>query len=122
MKTHKDLIVWQRSILLVTEVYKITKEFPKDELYGLVNQLRRAAVSIPSNIAEGAARFSKKGFCQFLYISLGSASELETQFIISRNLNYLGQDISESLQLQLSQVRKTLLGLIQSLKEKTSEK
>jgi four helix bundle protein len=117
MKTHKDLIVWQRSIQLVTDVYKITKEFPKDELYGLVNQLRRAAVSIPSNIAEGAARFSKKEFCQFLYISLGSASELETQFIISRNLNYLGQDISESLQLQLSQVRKTLLGLIQSLKE-----
>lgn len=70
MKTHKDLIAWQKSIMLVTEIYRITKGFPRDEIYGLVNQLRRASVSIPSNIAEGAARGSKKEFCQFLYISL----------------------------------------------------
>ena len=116
MKTHKDLIVWQKSICLVTEVYQITKGFPKEEMYGIVNQLRRAAISVPSNIAEGAARFSKKEFCQFLYISLGSAAELETQFIISRNLDYLGQEIYDRLLEQLSEVRKTLLGLIQSLK------
>ena len=117
MKTHKDLIVWQKSILLVTEVYKITKDFPKEEMYGIVNQLRRAAVSVPSNIAEGAARFSKKEYCQYLYISLGSVAELETQFIISGNLNYISQEISNVLLDKLSEIRKTLLGLIHSLKD-----
>ena len=89
MKTHKDLIAWQKSINLVTEVYQITKGFPKDEMYGIVNQLRRAAVSVPSNIAEVAARASKKEFCQFLYFALGSMAELETQFILCENLEYI---------------------------------
>jgi four helix bundle protein len=117
MKTHKDLIAWQKSISLVTDVYSITKSFPKDEIYGIVNQLRRASVSVPSNIAEGAARASKKEFCQFLYISLGSASEMETQIIICENLKYLDIDVSNSLQSKLIEIRKTILGLIFSLKE-----
>jgi len=117
MKTHKDLVVWQKSIQFVTEVYKITRDFPRDELYGLVSQLRRAAISVPSNIAEGAGRFSKREFCQFLYFSLGSTSELETQLIISRNLDYLGNEVFNNFITNLSEIRKTLLGLIQSLKD-----
>lgn len=88
LKTHKDLEVWKKGINLVTEIYSITKSFPKDELYGLVNQIRRAAVSIPSNIAEVAERQNKKEFIQFLYIALGIISELETQIILSQNLYY----------------------------------
>ena len=87
--THKDLDIWKLGIELVQEVYKTTAEFPKEEIYGLTNQMRRAAVSIPSNISEGAARSSKKEFIQFLYVALGSLAELETQAIISEKLGYL---------------------------------
>jgi len=117
MKSHKDLISWQKGISLVTEVYKVTKEFPKDEMYGIINQLRRAAVSVPSNIAEGAARASKKEFCQFLYISLGSLAELETQFIICENLSYCNTKLSVDLQSKLSEIRRTILGLISKLRD-----
>jgi four helix bundle protein len=117
MKTHKDLIAWQKSIALVTDIYKITKLFPKHELYGITNQLRRAAISIPSNIAEGAARVSKKEFGHFLSISLGSTAELETQFIISEKLNYLNKNESDKLQSQLHEIRKTILGLISYIKD-----
>jgi four helix bundle protein len=82
MKTHKDLEVWKKGIDLVGSVYKITKDFPKGEMYGLTSQLRRAAVSFPSNIAGGAARRSKNEFIQFLHIALGSLAEIETQLII----------------------------------------
>jgi four helix bundle protein len=116
MKTHKDLIAWQKSIDFVTEIYETTKTFPKDEIYGLVNQLRRAAVSVPSNIAEGAARSSKKEFCQFLYFSLGSTAELETQIIISKNLQYLQDDTADKIQSRLTEIRKIIIGLITSLK------
>jgi four helix bundle protein len=83
------LDIWKLGIELVQEVYKTTVEFPKEEIYGLTNQMRRAAVSIPSNISEGAARSSKKEFIQFLYVALGSLAELETQAIISEKLGYL---------------------------------
>lgn len=112
LKTHNDLDVWKRSIELVTEIYTITKSFPKDELYGLVNQIRRAAVSIPSNIAEGAARKNTKEFIQFLYIALGSISELETQIIISQKLSYLDQTKSNKLLKEVIQIISMLLGLI----------
>ena len=85
---HKDLNVWKESIGMDTDVYNITKNFPGEEQFGLTNQIRRAAVSVPSNIAEGAARNSNKEFKQFLYIALGSIPELETQLIISNNLNF----------------------------------
>jgi len=117
MKTHKDLIAWKKSIEFVTKIYTVTKEFPKEEIYGIVNQIRRAAISIPSNIAEGAARFSDKEFCQFLYISLGSATEIETQLIICENLKYIKASISAELQTNLTEIRKTLMGLIKSLKK-----
>lgn len=89
MRTHKDLDVWRKSIDFVTRVYEVTNGFPKSELYGLTSQLRRAAVSIPSNIAEGASRKSKTEFKQFLDIALSSGAEIETQIIIAFNLKYL---------------------------------
>lgn len=116
MKTHRDLKVWNNSISLVTKVYKMTSVFPKEELFGITSQLRRAAVSIPSNIAEGAARTSRKEFHKFLSIALGSASELETQLIISRNLNYLTIENSESLINELITIQKMIQSLMKNLK------
>jgi|LGVF01.2.fsa_nt_gb four helix bundle protein len=115
MKNHKDLDVWQLSMDLVTDIYKLTCGFPKEELYGLSNQMRRAAVSVPSNIAEGAARNSKKEFNQFLHISLGSLAEVETQLIISRNLGFASG--LEALLAKVDRVKKMLNGLIFHLKK-----
>jgi len=101
---------------LVDSIYKVTKSFPKEELYSLTDQMRRAVISVPSNIAEGAARGSKNEFIQFLYISLGSLSELETQVIIANRLGYLTDpnDLLESIKV----IRKLINGLIYSLKKK----
>ena len=88
---YKELIVWQKSLLLVKHIYLVTQKFPSSELYGLVSQMRRAAVSAPSNIAEGQARNSSKEFAQFLAIAYGSLAELETQMIISKELGYATQ-------------------------------
>jgi len=88
-KCHEDLEIWKLSILLVKAIYKITRLFPDEEKFVLVSQMRRSAISIPSNIAEGAGRKSKKEFTNFLSISLGSLTELETQIIISKELNYI---------------------------------
>jgi len=88
-KGHKNLIIWQKAMELVEDIYKDTSTFPKDEIYGLTSQMKRASISIPSNIAEGAARNSDKEFRQFLYISLGSLSEIETQILIANRLNFL---------------------------------
>ena len=118
MKSHKDLDVWKRSIALVSVIYAVTKDFPKEELYGITSQIRRAAVSIPSNISEGAARYHNKEFVQFLYITLGSLSELETQIIVSEKLNYISNAISEKIQNELSDIRKMVLGLISHLRKK----
>ena len=118
MITHKDLDVWKLAINLVTDVYKKTKQFPSDEKFGLTNQIRRAAVSVPSNIAEGSARNSNKEYIQFLYISLGSITELETQFIIAQNLEYISQDDFDSLTIQIETISKLLMGLIRYRKGK----
>ncbi|WP_270089172.1 four helix bundle protein [Sphingobacterium sp. SYP-B4668] len=118
MKTHKDLDVWKKSIDLVTTIYELSKVFPKDEVYGLTNQIRRAAVSIPSNISEGAARQSKKEFIQFLYIALGSAMEVETQLIISKNLQYISEKKQIEILDELSCISKMINGLITYLKER----
>lgn len=88
MQTYKDLVVWQKSIELVVEIYRITALFPVEERFGLVSQMRRAAVSIPSNIAEGYARRNKKENAHFVNIAFGSATELETQIIIAKRLNF----------------------------------
>ena len=119
MKTHKDLDVWKKSVDLVTLIYEVTKNFPKDEIYGITNQIRRSAVSIPSNIAEGSARKGDKEFMQFLYISLGSLSELETQLIISNNLKYILINDYESIIDRLEEIRKMLIGLIKFVKNRT---
>ncbi len=116
MKTHKDLTVWNESISLVTKIYGITKTFPKDEQFGLTSQIRRASVSVASNIAEGAARASKKEFKHFLSIALGSSSELETQIIIAKNLNYINESVMSELLKCISVIQKMIYGLIKSLK------
>ena len=117
MKTHKDLDVWKYSIDLVVEVYQLLKKFPDDEKFGIISQMKRCAVSIPSNIAEGAARSSVKEFSHFLTISLGSLAELETQIIISERLNFISDDNSKILLKNLTTIRKMLLGLKKSLRD-----
>jgi four helix bundle protein len=112
---HKELDVWKESMLLAKEVYLLTKGFPKEELYGITSQIRRASVSVPSNIAEGAARSSDKEFIQFLYISLGSISELETQLLLSRDLGFI---INLDILPKIESTKKKLLGLIKYLKNK----
>lgn len=109
MKTHKDLNVWKESMKLAKAVYLLTGDFPREEIYGLISQMRRAAVSIPSNIAEGAARNSRKEFVRFLYISLGSLAELETQMLLSEELGFLKKDEVNG---DIEQIRKMLFGLI----------
>ena len=115
MKTHKDLDVWKEAMSLAKGIYKLTADFPKEETYGLVSQIRRAAVSIPSNIAEGAARNSNKEFIQFLYVSLGSLAELETQLLLSKELGFLK---TEEMNGSIERIRRMLLGLINHLKGK----
>lgn len=115
LKTHKDLDAWKMAMEVVERVYACTSEYPKEEIYGLALQTRRSAVSVPSNIAEGAARNSKKEFIQFLYISLGSLAELETQLLIADRLAILkDQEIFQGL----VQARKCILGLIRHMKSK----
>ena len=115
MTNHKDLDVWKKSIAFVKEIYEITKWFPKEEIYGLTNQLRRASVSIPSNIAEGAARKGKVEFSRFLYIALGSLSEVETQLIISKEIEFIDKKKLDDLILELTSIRKMLIGLIKAI-------
>lgn len=115
MKTHKDLQVWQRSLDLVEKIYKITREFPKEELFGLTSQIRRSVISIPSNIAEGSARNSKKEFLQFLYIALGSLSELETQCLIAQRLYSLADN---TVLTDIEILRRQLLNFIKYQKNK----
>jgi four helix bundle protein len=115
MKTHKDLEVWKKSISMVTEINDVTRRFPKDELYSMVSQIRRAAISIPANISEGCARRSSREYQQFLYISLGSASELDTHLIISQNLKFCESEALLKLQESVEEIKKMLMGLIKSL-------
>ncbi len=118
LNTHKELDVWKKSMDLVEEIYRATNHFPNIEKFGLINQLRRCAISVPSNIAEGAARNSDKEFIQFCYISLGSLSEMETQLLIAEKLNYTqNHDILE----KVVEIRRMLLGLIKYLKSKQSK-
>ena len=111
---YKKLILWQQAINFVEKIYKETENFPKYEQYGLTSQVRKAAVSIPSNIAEGATRKGKNEFCHFLYIALASLSEVETQLIIAQRLKYL--DSLESLQEDMLSLKKLCSKLIGSLK------
>lgn len=118
VSSHEDLIVYKESMSLVIELYKQTSVFPRSEQFGLVSQMRRAAVSVPSNIAEGAARNSSKEFIRFLYISLGSVTELDTQIEISKSLGYL-QD-TEGIKQKIFHIKRMLLKLIAVIKDKAS--
>jgi len=113
---YKELIVWQKSIELVKDIYVLSKQLPKEELYSLTDQIKRSAISIPANIAEGSGRNTTKEFVQFLYISLGSACELETHLIIVKEIGYMN-NISNYL-VKIKEIQKMLNGLINSLKVK----
>ncbi|MDO8492135.1 MAG: four helix bundle protein [bacterium] len=113
IKEYKDLIVWQKSILLVKDIYLITKQFPKEEVYNLTSQMRRSAISVPSNIAEGYCRRNKKEYIQFLGIASGSAAELETQIIIAKEI-YSHSDYVKAESL-LQEIRKMLFVLVKKL-------
>ncbi|MAG11724.1 MAG: four helix bundle protein [Parcubacteria group bacterium] len=115
MKTHRELIVWQRAIDLVGMIYTLTTKFPKSELYGLVSQMRRCAVSIPSNIAEGRQRGTKKDYTNFLRISSGSVAELETQLIISKKLKYGNEEFYNRVFELLTEIRKMLATMIRKM-------
>lgn len=119
IRNYKDLKVWQKGIKLVTEIYKITKNFPDDEKFGLVNQMRRNAVSIPSNTAEGRERGHTNEFIRFLYISLGSCAELETQLVISNKLGYIDSKIYDRLSEMLNYITRMISNLIKSLKNRS---
>lgn len=118
MKTHKDLDVWKETMELAAICYDVTKGFPREEQFGLTSQMRRAAVSIASNIAEGAARASNKEFIQFLYVSLGSASELDTQIEIARKIKLGDPSRLKTLQARANKVSRMLQGLIHSVKKR----
>jgi len=118
--THKDLDVWKLSMDMVVDVYHITDSLPKSEVFGLTSQIRRAAVSIPSNIAEGAARKSLKEYVQFLYVALGSISELDTQLNLITRLGFA--NVSPELLDKIEHIKKMLLNLIKVLKEKDEKR
>ena len=118
MAGYKELIVWQKGMELVKSVYQLTISFPDSERFGLTNQMRRCSVSIPSNIAEGYGRSSDKELIQFLYISLGSSYELETQLVISKELQYMGEEDYNVLSAINEEVGKMLSSLIYRRRQK----
>ena len=118
IRTHKDLDAWKRGMALARDVYAITRSFPASEVYGLTNQVRRAAVSIPSNIAEGAARGTDNEFTRFLRLALGSLAELETQIILANDLQYV--EDSSGLFKDIEETRRLILGLIRFLNARNS--
>jgi four helix bundle protein len=117
MHKYKELIIWRKSIELVTEIYLVTGSFPDKEKFNLISQINRAAVSIPSNIAEGAGRNSDKEFVQFLAIAHASSYELETQLIVSNNLGYLKQEHLNKLLESIEELQKMNFALQQKLKK-----
>jgi len=117
-QSYKDLLVWQKSIALCTQVYKTCEKFPRSELYGLADQMKRAAVSVSSNIAEGQARQHLGEFLHFLSIANGSLAELDTQRIITANLNLISQESTTLLDTSITEIRKMLYALRAGLKSK----
>jgi four helix bundle protein len=118
LKNYKELNVWQKSYKLCLHIYKVTKRFPKDEMYGLTSQIRRSAVSIPSNIAEGYGRKTTLEYVRFLYIAYGSVCELETQTMISGDLGYVGKERLQELREEIGDVERMLKAMIKSLENK----
>jgi four helix bundle protein len=119
-KPHKKLNAWSDAVDLAQQIYKVTERFPSSEQFGLTSQIRRAAVSIPSNLGEGAARQTKKEFLNFLHIAKGSLSELDTQLEIARRLEYLDQARWETLDERLERIDCMLSGLVRSLRSRNN--
>jgi four helix bundle protein len=119
LRNYKELKVWQKAYGLCLEIYRVTRTFPKEERYGLTSQIRRAAVSIPSNIAEGYGRKSTGEYVQALYIAYGSQCELETQILLSGDLGFIESKILKQLQERVEEVERMLKGLIKSLGKNT---
>ena len=121
VSSYKDLKVWQKAMNLVEEVYRLTANFPREELYGLVSQLNRAAVSVPSNLAEGSSRRSTKEYLRFVRISLGSVAELETQVELAKRLKFITELQQNILTNLLDEVGRMLNGLDKALEEKVNQ-
>lgn len=115
VRSYEDLKIWQRSIVLAKAIYEQTRTFPVEERYGITNQLRRAAVSVASNIAEGQARQHTKEFCQFLFLALGSLAEIDTQLIIAKEIGYADAKRVGLLRAEITEIRKMTHTLIQKL-------
>ena len=115
-ESYRDLIAWQKAMALATRVYEVTEAFPRREMYGLTRQVRDAAVSVPSNIAEGKGRQTKKDYLQFLYRARGSLLEAETQLEIGRNLKFLEEDVFVSVSEESHEVGRVLNGLIRDVR------
>ncbi len=115
LKSYRELGVWQKSVSLTKQVYLLTRDFPANELYGLTSQIRRASVSIPSNIAEGKSRRHSKEFMQFLYVALGSLGEVDTQLVLACELGFLSKDEFNRIEPNIQEIRRMLYGLIDSL-------
>lgn len=120
VKGYRELNVWQRSLDLADHIYSLTEHYPKTELYGLAQQIRRCAVSVPSNIAEGSARNSSADFIRFLHISKGSLAELNTQLLLSGRRNYISQADYEKIEKEIAEIDNMLFGLIRSIKTKAA--
>ncbi len=120
VRDYRDLIVWQKAMDLVEAIYRATGTFPRDEIYGLISQLRRAAVSIPSNIAEGNGRNTTRDYLNFLGMAYGSVKEVETQVLIAERLRYIDSDQAGQLVAITEEVARLISGLTNSLKQKTA--
>ncbi len=119
-RSYRDLIAWQKAMKFVTDIYEVTQRFPSEERYGITNQLRRASVSVPSNIAEGQARFSQREFHHFLSQARGSLVEIETQLLIARNLKYIQPAKADNLLAAADELGRVLNGLIASIKSRAA--
>ncbi|HEO64155.1 MAG TPA: four helix bundle protein [Candidatus Omnitrophica bacterium] len=116
IKSFKELKIWQKGIEIVKDVYMLTKEFPKEEIYGLTSQIKRSSISIPSNIAEGFKRYHSKEYRQFLHIALGSAAELETHLVIAKELKFIKQEESDGILEKIDHVSRMISSLLNKLK------
>lgn len=119
MRDFRKIQVWERAHQLTLQVYKITSSFPKDELYGLTSQMRRAAVSIPSNIAEGCGRDTQTELARFIHIAGGSASELEYQIILAHDLGYIGNELYPELNSEINEIKRMLNGFEKAVRANT---
>lgn len=120
MHNFKELKIWQKALSLSVDVYKVTALFPKEDRFGLISQIKRSAVSIPSNIAEGAGRNSVKEFLYFLSVANGSSYELQTQLLISNKLNFLKDDLLENILIELDEIQKMNYNFQKTLKKNST--